>query len=121
MPIDRLAAKIFVAAIQEIEKDRARHDRHLDVAHREAAAALAEKGHNSAHRIEAINGAARKDQGIDPLDGHPRFEQGRVAQPRRAAVNGDRGDGGSIENQRGDAGAEVARHAHGQREGRGRR
>src|SRR5205807_3645297 len=64
MPIDRLAAKVFVAAVQKIEKDRARHDRHFDVAHDVAAAALAEKGRDSAHRIEAINGAARKNQGI---------------------------------------------------------
>ena len=49
---------------------------------------------------------SRKDQGIDPLDGHLRFEQSRVAQARRAAVNGDRGDGGSFENQRRDAGGD---------------
>ena len=107
MPINRLSPKIFVAAIQKIEKRCARRDRHFDVAYGKAAAALAETSNSSAHGIEAENGSARKDQGIDPLDGHLGFEQARVSQTRRAAMNRYRGDGGRIKNQHSDAGAEF--------------
>ena len=68
----------------------------------------AQRGEDAAHGVQPIDGAARQNQRVDALDGHAGFEQGGVAQARRAAMHGDRGRGGAIENHGGDAGGEFS-------------
>ena len=58
--IGREAAPVLVAAGQQVEQDRARHDRHPGGAHRKAAAALAQPGLDAAAGFEPEGRAARQ-------------------------------------------------------------
>ena len=102
-PIGRRKAPGLVAAVEQVEQDRAGRDRHPGVAHRKAAAEARQVRDDTAGRIEAVDGAARQHQRIDALDRHFRVEQGGIAHARRPASNRQRRDRGSIEDERGDA------------------
>ena len=69
----------------------------------EAATDLGEVGHHAARRVEAESRSPGQNETVDPLDGHFRLEQSRVAQRRRAAVHRDRRDRGFLEQDHGDA------------------
>jgi len=70
---------VLVAAIGEIEQDRAGYDGNTQVANRKATADGAQMRLHTAHRIETKGRSAGKDQGIDRLDRHPGFEKGAIA------------------------------------------
>src|SRR5690606_32478662 len=69
----------------------------------EAATDGPQMGHHAAHRIEPEGRAAGKHEGVYRLDAGFRLKQSGIAHPRRAPVNCDRGDGGGVEYECGDA------------------
>ena len=104
--IGRESAPVLVAAVQQVEHDRARHDRHADIADRKAAALLAQPSLRAGHRVEPEGGAAREHDGIDALDRFLRLQQIDVARARRAATDIGGGHRGFVEQNRSDAGGE---------------
>ena len=106
--IGRETSPGLVAATQEIEQDRAGHDRHPRGADRKAAALLGEQGLHAGGRVEAEGRSARERDGVDMLDRHRRIEQVDLARARAAAAQIHRRDGGRIEHDCGHAGAELA-------------
>ena len=85
LAIGRVAAPRLVAAVEEVEADRLRHDRHVHAADRDADAALAQKGLHAGRPIEPEAGAAGEHDGVDALDRHLGLEAGGVPVRRRAA------------------------------------
>src|SRR5207247_739616 len=77
-------------AAQNIEHDRAGHDRNHRATHRKAAALLGEPGLHSAAGLEPERRAAREHQGIDPLHGVGEVEQRVLAGAGTAAAHVDR-------------------------------
>ncbi len=106
-PIGRLAPEVLVAAVDEVEQYGARNDRHELAGDLEAAARRTQGGLDAADRVEPESRAAGEDQRVDLLHRHVGFEQGGVAQARRAARNGERGRRRRVENQRRDSGGEF--------------
>ena len=107
LAIGRIAAPILVAAVQQIEQDRARHDRHKRLADRKAAALFAQPGLHAGGGVEAERRAAGKRDGVDPLDRHRGIEQRALARAGPAAAKVGGRDRGLVEHHRGDARAEL--------------
>ena len=105
--IGRIAAPVLVAAVQQIEQDRRRHDRHARVADLKAAAVLAEPRLGAGGGVEAERRAAGQRDGVDALDRHRRIEQRAFARARSAAANVGRRDRGLVEQHDGRARAEL--------------
>ena len=103
VPVGGEAAPILVAPGQQVEQDRARHDRHPCGAHRKAAAALAQPSLDAAAGFEAEGRPARQRDPVDALDGVGRLQQIGVARARPAAAHVDAGDRRLLEHDRGDA------------------
>jgi hypothetical protein len=66
--IGRMQAPILVAAIEQIEQDRLRHDRHAGRADRETDALLAQETLHAGRGIEAEGRSAGKHQRIQLID-----------------------------------------------------
>ena len=98
------AQALLVAAIGEVEEARARHDRHADVADREAAALPGEPGHHAVGCRKPEGRAAGKHDGVDALDEVARREQVGLAARRRAARHVHRRDRRLFGQEDGDAG-----------------
>ena len=77
LAIGREAAPILVAAVEEIEQDRGRHDRHPRGAHGKAAVLLFQPSLHAGCGIEAEGRAAGERDGVDALDRLRRIEQAR--------------------------------------------
>ncbi len=104
--IGRKALPILVAAVQEIEQDRRRHDRHPRRADGEAAAFVPQKRLHAGGRIETERRTAGQGNGVDTFHGLRRIEQSRVAGSRTAAAHVDRSGGRFVKNDCGRAGTE---------------
>ena len=102
--VGRKAAPGLVAAVQEIETDRAGHDRNHRAAYRKAAALFGEPGLHPAAGLKPERRAAGERDGVDPLHGVGEIEQRAFACTGPAAAHVDRRHGGFVENHRGDAG-----------------
>ena len=105
--IGRKASPGLVAAVQEIEADRAGHDRNHRVADAQAAALFGKPGLHAAGGIQSKRGAAgerdaRRSASTVPSGSSSALLAGAGA----AAADVDRGNRGGIENDRGDAGGE---------------
>ena len=107
LAIGRVAPPVLVAAAEQIEQDRRRHDRHARRSHGEAAA-LAPCSHACTPDAASRPNAEPPDErdGVDAFDRLRRIEQSGFARPRSAAAYVDRGDGGLVEHDRCHAGAE---------------
>ena len=92
MAVGRLGAPVLVAAVEEIEEDRRRHDRHAHIADRQAAPVRDQPGDDTGRGIEPEGRAAGEDDRVDPLDRLLGREQVGLARPGRAAHHVDRGD-----------------------------
>ena len=103
IPVGRKTAPLLVAAVQEIEADRAGHDGNHGVAYPEAAALFGKPGLHAATGFQPECRAARERDGIDLLHGVDRIEQRALADAGAAAAHIHRGHRGPIENHRGDA------------------
>jgi len=103
LAIGRMAAPILVAAVEEIEADRGRHDRHPHGPDGEAAPLLPRPGLHPRRRVEPERRAAREDDGVRRLHHGVRREEIRLPRPRRPAHHGNRGHGRRIEDEHGDA------------------
>ncbi len=101
--VGRCVAPRLVAAVEEIEQDRRRHDRHLGGADRVAAAGCGEGRHHAGGRVEAEGGAAGQDNCVDGLDRVLRRQQIGFAGARRAAHDVDGGHGRCLADDNGDA------------------
>ena len=114
LAIRRIAAPGLVAAREQIEQDRARHDGNARLAHLEAAAPLAQPRLHAGSGIEPEGRAARQRDGVDAFHGLRRIEQSGLARARTAAAHVHARHHGGVEHDRGDAGAElgVAGMAH---------
>src|SRR5205807_4109759 len=97
----------LVAAIEEIEDDRAGHDRDHRAAHREAATVLGKPGLHATGGIQAERRAAAKHDRIDALHRIGGIEQRALARPGPATADIDRSYRGLVEDDRGDAGSKA--------------
>ena len=104
--IGREASPCLVAAVEQIEADRARNDRNDRLADSKAAALFGKPGLYAARGVQPERRAAGERDGVDRLDGAFGLEQRVLAGAGPAAAHVDRGDRGRIENDRGDAGGE---------------
>ena len=104
--VGREAAPGLVAAVQQIEHDRAGHDRDHGAAHRKAAALFGEPGLHAAAGLEPERRAAGERDGVDPLHGVGEVEQRAFAGAGPAAAHVDRRHRRPVENDRRDAGGE---------------
>ena len=96
----------LVAAIEQVEADRARNDRNQGLADPQAAALFGEPGLQSPGAVQPERGAARQGDAVDGFDRAFKTEQGFLANAGSAAAHIDRSDRGRIENDGGDAGGE---------------
>ena len=107
LAIGRIAAPVLVAAVEQVEHDRARHDRHHRVADAEAAALLAHISLHAGGGIEPEGRAAGQHDGVDAFHGLRRIEQGGLARAGPAAAHIDARHHGLVEHHDGRAGAEL--------------
>ena len=98
------AAPALVAAVQQIEADRAGHDRNYRGTDPEAAAPFGEPGLHAAAGFQPERRTARERDAVISLDGIGEVERRAFADTGSAAAYIDRRHGRSIENHRGDAG-----------------
>ena len=97
---------VLIAAIQEVEEDRLRHDRDARIADRKATSGFAQPGLDAACGVETESRTAGENEGIDLFDRHRWVEQGGIAPARRTAENGARGNRRLVENDGGNARSE---------------
>ena len=98
---------ILVAAVQQIEEDRRRYDGNGGGTDGKAAPVRLQPRHRAAGRVEAIGGAAGKDDGVALLDRRRRVEKLEFAAAGAAAPGVDGGHHGGVGNDHGDAGPDV--------------
>ena len=104
LEIGRDAAPFLVAAIDEIEHHRARHDRNQRIAHRKAAPVPGKPRLDAAAGFETEGRSARQRQRVDPLHGVGKIEQRAFADAGAAAAHVHRHHRRLIEHDRRDAG-----------------
>ncbi len=95
--IGREASPCLVAAVEQIEADRARNDRNDRLADSQTAALFGKPGLYAAGGIQPERRAAGKRDAVDRLDGAFGLEQRVLAGAGATAAHIDRGDRGSIE------------------------
>ena len=83
--VGRGGPPVLVAAVQEVEEDGGRNDRHAGRTDGKAAAGFCEAGHDAAGGVEAEGGAAGEHHRIDRSDRLLRRQQVGVAGARRPA------------------------------------
>ena len=106
--IERKAAPVLVAAVEQVEHRRAAHERHANAADLEAAPAFAQERLHARAGFQAKDRAAGEHHRIDPLDRAMRLEQVGVACGGRAAAHVDRGNRGLREDDGADAGGKTS-------------
>ena len=100
--IGRKPAPGLVAAVQQIEADRAGHDRNHGLADFKSAALLGQPGLHAARGVKAERRAAGERDRIDRLDGGVGLQQGVLARAGPAAAHVDRRHRRLVEDDRGD-------------------
>ena len=106
IPVRRETAPLLVAAVEEVEADRAGHDRDHGVAYPEAAALFGEPGLHAAAGLQPERRTAGKRDAHRSLHHVDGIEQRSLADAGAAAAHVHRGDRGPVENHRGDAGGQ---------------
>ena len=101
---DLATGKAFVAAVQQIENNGLRHDRHPDRADLKTAPLLRQPRHHATGRIQPEGRTARQSNRVDPLHRHVGFQQSRIARAGRAAHDRNRRNGRIFEQNDADAG-----------------
>ena len=107
LAVGRIAAPVFVAAVEQVEQNRARHDRHARLADLEAAALFAQVGLHAGGGVEPEGRTARQHNGIDAFDRLRRVEQRGLARARPTAAHVHARDRGGVEHDHCGAGAEL--------------
>ena len=102
--VGREPAPGFIATVEKIENDRARHDWNNRAAHDKASALFGEPGLHAATGVKPERRATAERNGIDPLHGIDEIEQRSLAGTWAAAANVERRHRGGIENHCGNAG-----------------
>ena len=101
--IRREPPPVLVAAVDQVEQDCLRHDRHAHGADRDAATLLAQCGLHAPCGIEAECGTTRQHDGVHCLNGRVRRQQIRVTSTRRTTQHADRRHRWPIEHDHGNA------------------
>ena len=102
--VGREAAPGLVAAVEQIETDRAGHDRDQRAAYRKAAALFGQPCLHPAAGLQSERRAARQRDAVDLLHGVFEVEHRAFANAGTAAADVDRRHRGPVENDGGDAG-----------------
>ena len=96
----------LVAAVEQVEQDRGRHDGHGHVAHRESAPLAAQHGDRAVGGRETEGAAAGEHERIDLLHRAVRGQEIGLARAGRAAHDVDGGGDGRVGREHRDAGLE---------------
>src|SRR5207237_401386 len=102
----RKPSPCLVAAVEQIETDRARYDRNNRLADSQAPPLFGEPGLHAARGVQSKRRAARERNTVDGLNRAFKLEKRFLAGAGAAAADVDRSYRGRIENDRGDAGGE---------------